>query len=298
MKDNSLFKELGSGIGGFNETHHSELFEHCVCPHNFFGIQCEHKLEICPGGDHVCLHGSQCVAKNEGGSTADKHYVCDCDSAFDSLDKYAGKYCQYSSTDICTKNGQPGMGKANFAFCVNNGMCKGKVEDGEDPPGCTCPEGFYGEHCEYLEEEKEKDNGKFDGGDNDDGDCDGGYGDCDGGYTDYDDMLTSATTQSNQDSLKRQRVVISLSIGVIIVVLVFMVVIARSLFGAGYHANVQGSPSDEEKETVSNSISHNTSGIIHSQSGDDSLEDIEVDDYVNNHSNVLTGNEMSTVQIV
>jgi len=282
MKDNSLFKELGSSIGGSNETHHSELFEHCVCPHNFFGIQCEHKLEICPGGDHVCLHGSQCVAKNEGDSTADKHYVCDCDSAFDSLDKYAGKYCQYSSTDICTKNGQPGVGKANFAFCVNNGMCKGKVNDGEDPPGCTCPEGFYGEHCEYLEEEKEEDNGKFDGG-----------------FADDDQTPAVATTpasQSSQYSLEKQKVIIGLSVGVIIVVLIFMVVVARALFGAGYHANVKASLS--EVETGSDSTPHNTSGIIHSQSGDDSLEDIEVDDYVNNHSNILTDNEMKNVQIV
>ena len=116
----------------------------------------------------MCLHGSQCLAKNEGNSTVgEMYYMCDCDAAFDSLEKYAGKFCQYSSTDICTKNGQPGMGKANFAFCVNNGICKGRVEDGEDPPGCTCPDGFYGDHCEYLEEEKEEDNGKFDGGDND-----------------------------------------------------------------------------------------------------------------------------------
>jgi hypothetical protein len=62
----------------------------------------------------------------------------------------AGKFCQYTSTDICTKNGQPGIGKANFAFCVNNGLCKAKVGDNEPHPGCSCEEGFTGDHCEFL----------------------------------------------------------------------------------------------------------------------------------------------------
>jgi hypothetical protein len=112
-------------MSSFNITQ-SQLFEHCVCADGYFGLQCEHKLEICPGGDHVCLHGSKCVAVDEGnGSEATKH-TCDCDDGFDAVEKYAGKFCQYTSTDICTENGQPGVGKANFAFCVNNGICKKK----------------------------------------------------------------------------------------------------------------------------------------------------------------------------
>jgi hypothetical protein len=286
MKDNSFIEELGKGVEGFDETHHSELFEHCVCPHNFFGIQCEHKLEICPGGDHVCLHGSQCVARNEGDSSSgDQYYMCDCDSAFDSLEKYAGKFCQYSSTDICTKNGQPGMGKANFAFCVNNGMCKGRVEDGEDPPGCTCPEGFYGDHCEYLEEEKEQDNGKFDGGYDDDGDYNG-YN-----YDDYQDPPIKTTKLPVQ----RNGVVLGLSVVVIFLVLLFVGVVVRALFKKPSATDIKDALSEEETAA---SPSSNSSGIIHSSSGDGSLEDIEVDDYVNNHSNILTDKEMTNVQIV
>ncbi|KAL3908371.1 MAG: hypothetical protein SGILL_008509, partial [Bacillariaceae sp.] len=44
----------------------------------------------------------------------------------------------------------PGIGKANFAFCVNNGLCKAKVETDEPHPGCNCEDGFEGDHCEFL----------------------------------------------------------------------------------------------------------------------------------------------------
>lgn len=290
MKDNSLIEKLGKGISDYNATHHSELFEHCVCPHNFFGIECEHKLEICPGGDHVCLHGSQCIAENEGGTDgAEKKYSCDCDSAFDSLEKYAGKFCQYTSTDICTKNGQPGMGKANFAFCVNNGICKDKVNDGEDPPGCWCPDNFYGPHCEYLEgEDEDQERESYD----DDGDYD-----YDGGYADTPPQ-SQAATESGKYSPNQRRIVTGLSIVVIVLVIVFTAFIARKLISAGSSngskaVDVQAAISEE---TVSSG--DNMSGIIHSNTGDNSLEDIEVDDYVNNHSNVLSDKEMSKVQIV
>ena len=266
FKDNSFIQELGKSIEGY-DTQHAELFEHCVCPNNFFGIQCEHKLEICPGGDHVCLHGSQCVVRNEGGSTGEVKYMCDCDAAFDSLEKYAGKFCQYSSTDICTKNGQPGMGKANFAFCVNNGQCKGKVNDGEDPPGCFCPEGFYGDHCEYLEvEEKDDDSYTFEGD-----------------YTIPDIQGPPAAMND---------LVFGLSAAVIVVVIAFIVVLLRALFkGPGSNAaDIKNALS----ETESSAAATNTTGIINTNSGDGSLEDIEVDDYVNNH----TDKQMTNVQIV
>jgi hypothetical protein len=146
-KDMSLIDQFGSELDDFNQTH-TENWEHCVCPDGFFGVQCEHELEICPGGNHVCLHGSSCV---EQSGTTELSHECDCDGGFDSVEKYAGKYCQYTSTDICTKNGHPGVGKANFAFCVNSGKCKARVDDTEPHPGCICPEGFAGDHCEFLE---------------------------------------------------------------------------------------------------------------------------------------------------
>lgn len=145
----------GGQLANLNITS-KELFQHCVCPEGFFGIQCEHELEVCPGGEHVCLHGSKCVPDfddfDEDGNEAAVNHKCDCDTGFDAVEKYAGKFCQYTSTDICTKNGTPGVGKANFAFCVNNGICKARVNDDEAHPGCDCEEGFVGDHCEFSED--------------------------------------------------------------------------------------------------------------------------------------------------
>lgn len=145
-KDVTLISQFGSDLEGFNQTH-TETWEHCVCPDGYFGVQCEHQLEICPGGDHVCLHGSKCMARHDG---TELNQECDCDAGFDAIEKHAGKFCQYTSTDICTKHGKPGVGKANFAFCVNSGRCRAKVSDNEPHPGCDCPDGFRGDHCEFL----------------------------------------------------------------------------------------------------------------------------------------------------
>jgi hypothetical protein len=236
------------------------------------------------------------MAQNEGGTTGELHYTCDCDTAFDSLEKYAGKFCQYTSTDICTKNGQPGMGKANFAFCVNNGVCKGKINDGEDPPECTCPDRFYGDHCEYLETEEDE---HFDGGYDDDGDYDGGYADDDYANLGYTQTQTQETSQSSKFVVNGRGVLTGLSAAVILIVLIFVVVVARALLNAGSSgtksADIQAAVTEEESAAGYNS---NTSGIIHSSSGDGSLEDIEVDDYVNNHTTVLTDKEMTNVQLV
>jgi hypothetical protein len=76
------------------------------------------------------LHGSACVAEDEVGE--DGQHTCNCDQATSGVEMYAGKYCQYTSTDICTKSGKPGVGRANFAFCVNDGVCKSKVSDNEE----------------------------------------------------------------------------------------------------------------------------------------------------------------------
>ena len=142
-----MIANAGAELNAYNQTHVT-TWEHCVCPQGYFGVQCQHELEICPGSDHVCLHGSKCVAEDE---TTNLSHSCDCDSGFDAIEKIAGKYCQYTSTDICTKNGRPGVGKANFAFCVNSGKCKAKVRDNQRHPGCTCPDGFAGDHCEFLD---------------------------------------------------------------------------------------------------------------------------------------------------
>lgn len=290
MKDNKLIAKLGKGMNDFDATHHAELFEHCVCPDNYFGVQCEHKLEICPGGDHVCLHGSQCIAHGESEDNT-LHYTCDCDSAFDALDKYAGKFCQYQSTDICTYNGQPGMGRANFAFCVNNGLCRGRVYDGEDPPGCDCPEGFTGDHCEYLVD------------DQDIGSFSGNHGDFNGGSSLAPDPASSNEMQ-NKAFLKKHNLVVGLSAVVILLVAVFIGIILKTLLCPGYQDectnDVQAALDEEESSSptaASSKSKHSTSRFPQSFSGD-SLEDVDIVDYVNNNRSVLTEKEMSNVQVV
>jgi hypothetical protein len=123
-----MFEQFGNELLLYNETH--QLWEHCICPEGFFGIQCEQQLQICPGGGHICLHGSQCIS--EGGTTnGNRSQACDCSPAFNTAQQYAGKFCQYTSTDICTKTGQSGTGTSNVAFCVNNGKCKANVSQNE-----------------------------------------------------------------------------------------------------------------------------------------------------------------------
>jgi hypothetical protein len=289
LKDNSLIEKLGKEMSAYNATQHSELFEHCVCSSGFFGIQCEHKLEICPGGDHVCLHGSECVAQNEGGSNGDGevHHTCDCDHAFDAVERYAGKFCQYTSTDICTINGQPGMGKANFAFCVNNGICKGKVNDGEDSPGCICPQGYSGDHCEYLLSDDDVD---FWNGEN-----------SDVPKVDKDPSSSSVTESgvssgSSEGPYQDNELVIALSSVVIVIVVLIALIILRALFCGGSTggktiADVQCAL--DEEDGASGSV---TTTSQSNKNDNNSLEDVE--DYVNNQSGILTENEMENVQIV
>lgn len=94
---------------------HNEDFEACKCPASFTGLTCETKVQSCSSvGSHICLHGSTCV---QAGDT----YTCDCNAIVDSRTRFAGKYCQYQSTSLCTPDGMPGTGKNKNAFCVNKG---------------------------------------------------------------------------------------------------------------------------------------------------------------------------------
>lgn len=131
-KDHSFFdKFAGQGLEEKTDVTHINL-QHCVCPTGFFGMQCEHEIDICGKGKHVCLHGSKCKPVNES-DPENMSYVCDCEASHNSLEHYAGKFCQYESTDICTitDSGKLGLSKDGDAFCVNNGRCKKTVASGE-----------------------------------------------------------------------------------------------------------------------------------------------------------------------
>jgi hypothetical protein len=144
-------KELGSlhdvvsDVSHLNQTFDDEHFAHCVCTEGFVGLTCQHKLEVCGDEEHVCLHGSTCVEHENG-----KH-TCDCSQADEIVGKndkpiFAGDSCQYTGTDICTI-GEDYPGKPLY-FCVNGGSCKAQVAASLPDPGCTCPDGYTGPHCE------------------------------------------------------------------------------------------------------------------------------------------------------
>ena len=121
-KDTSRLEKFGFNRSldeSFNED-----FEHCVCPKGFVGLRCEHKMDVCPGVSHVCLNGAQCQGSNDGTGF---HFDCNCRKADTDSKMFAGKYCEYESTELCTVDG--GMPQAP-AFCTNDGLCRGFIEKG------------------------------------------------------------------------------------------------------------------------------------------------------------------------
>lgn len=111
-----------------NETF-NEDFEHCVCPIGYVGLRCEHKLDICPGGQHACLNGGACRSALKNGVL---DFGCDCVGAASDNHRYAGEFCEMESTDFCTIDGQmPLGGPAIIAFCTNGGICKSRIHINE-----------------------------------------------------------------------------------------------------------------------------------------------------------------------
>lgn len=133
-----------------------------VCPKGYVGVQCEHMVDVCPGGEHVCMNGAevcqlwmaewkerncnslcpfsfsrglnnlllnlsaQCVPDDSDGRLK---YKCDCDTVHMPFHKYAGDFCELKSTELCTFNGRPGTGLNKDAYCVNGGKCQGHANE-------------------------------------------------------------------------------------------------------------------------------------------------------------------------
>jgi len=141
----SLHDVVGD-VSHLNQTHAMGEFAHCVCPEGFIGLFCEHKVEACGEGEHVCLHGSKCIPD----ASTDRGYTCDCSFADAKVGKddefhyFAGEFCEYTDTDICSTedNVEP------LYFCVNGGKCKSMAGAGDPDPGCDCPEDYTGLQCE------------------------------------------------------------------------------------------------------------------------------------------------------
>ena len=73
----------------------NESLEHCICHNGFTGLNCEAKYYEYGNGEHMCLHGSKCILK-------DDLWTCECEEAFCEDHKYAGEICQRHHTTICT----------------------------------------------------------------------------------------------------------------------------------------------------------------------------------------------------
>eukprot|EP00980_Cylindrotheca_fusiformis_P006245 scaffold1336_cov158-Cylindrotheca_fusiformis.AAC.7 len=149
-KDLTDYHDAIDHVAHLNKTYDETYFEHCVCPSGWFGLECEHKAEVCGADEHLCLHGSKCVKNNE-------EHGCDCSQTDEKLDGsdhslFAGDSCQHPATDICTY-GSNSPGRPLY-FCTNHGTCKDYVTPAESNPGCDCPAGWTGPHCEVRGEAK------------------------------------------------------------------------------------------------------------------------------------------------
>lgn len=122
IKDNGILNGLDD-IEHLVNTSDVTSMEHCICPTGYAGILCEHVINVCPGGEHVCFfHGSDCIA-DEGDT-----YTCDCATSEENGVATAGEFCQHEATAVCDVSGEQ--------FCVNNGTCSGS--------SCICQEPYRG----------------------------------------------------------------------------------------------------------------------------------------------------------
>lgn len=143
-KDLGDLRDTIGDVAHLNETHAEDEFAHCVCTEGWIGLTCEHKVEVCGENQHACIHGSKCIPD----PSSVRGYYCDCSQAGDGDQKsiFAGDSCQYKQTDICMI-GDDSAGRPLY-FCVNGGDCNAWVAPSEPDPGCTCPKGYDGAHCE------------------------------------------------------------------------------------------------------------------------------------------------------
>ena len=90
-------------------------FQRCECPAGYGGKLCDVPRIQC--GSHHCFNGGSCLERFDGET---KKFHCDCSSATGDDFFYAGRFCQYQSTSVCTsKESENGE-----LFCVNGGTCR------------------------------------------------------------------------------------------------------------------------------------------------------------------------------
>jgi hypothetical protein len=134
----------------------------CKCDYGFTGYACElHSVNKCPNHPETsaCFFGGQCIEQDATGfgededtDTTDEPFYCDCTGAEGVLGKNKesrpaiGKKCEFLATTSCSNNGD----FDSVAYCTNGGKC---FEKDLSMPflGCSCPGGFQGLHCQYLQ---------------------------------------------------------------------------------------------------------------------------------------------------
>jgi len=120
----------------------------------YTGIDCAIPYEKCRD-DSICFHGAPCVS--------DEKYHCACPLTTYPLDEsFVGESCEYQVTSYCEQtpstddefNEFDGLvydiSASGKWYCTNGGYCR----DGILRPieKCKCKDGFYGLHCEFMEE--------------------------------------------------------------------------------------------------------------------------------------------------
>jgi hypothetical protein len=146
-KDLGVINNFIESAPHLNQTQTSTN-QHCICPKGFYGLYCEEQLNHCETGNVVCLHGANCEFDEVG---EELFWSCDCSTANSSkAANFAGNACEHPINDICSID-TTSLDATPMSFCVNGGQCKKSVTAQEDHPGCNCPQGFSGPHCEIRQ---------------------------------------------------------------------------------------------------------------------------------------------------
>jgi hypothetical protein len=113
---------------------------YCECTDTWDGPTCDVEKVAC--GSQHCFNGGTCLTKTDYGDMNDPTMLhhCDCSTADNADESYAGRFCQYKATEYCTKD--PGLN--GELFCVNHGTCRSNAFE-----GCDCPNGYTGFSCEF-----------------------------------------------------------------------------------------------------------------------------------------------------
>lgn len=141
---------------------------YCHCPSGYAGRLCEVKYEDCPGPENeneagekskrLCPNGAYCTHDINHDRKLFWHCGCDEDiTDFSSL--YARRTCRHFWTVFCndpseSDKNQQMSGMASGSYCEHGGRCKGFVSATSGHPGCICPSGWEGSHCEKTNDEK------------------------------------------------------------------------------------------------------------------------------------------------